>query len=86
MREGHFTPSPLIERAAMRPRVYLAGFDIFRSDAFSHGRGYIVDCFGLSVNLMLTCIAEILVGELVLGMTRSRTSTNRTKVRPLPGN
>jgi hypothetical protein len=63
VREGHFAPSPLIERAAMTPRVYLAGFDVFRSDAFSHGRGYIVDDFGLSVNLKLGCTAQIVVGD-----------------------
>ena len=38
VREGHFAPAPLpIERAAATPRVYLAGFDVFRSDAPSHG-------------------------------------------------
>ena len=39
VREGHFAPSPLpIERAAATPRVYLAGFDVFRRDALSHGQ------------------------------------------------
>jgi nucleoside 2-deoxyribosyltransferase len=39
VREGHFAPAPLpIERAAATPRVYLAGFDVFRSDALSHGQ------------------------------------------------
>src|SRR5260370_36632656 len=38
VREGHFAPAPLpIERAAATPRVYLAGFDVFRSDAPRHG-------------------------------------------------
>jgi nucleoside 2-deoxyribosyltransferase len=38
IREGHFLPAPLpIERAAATPRIYLAGFDVFRSDALSHG-------------------------------------------------
>lgn len=38
VREGHFAPAPLpIELAAATPRIYLAGFDVFRSDAMSHG-------------------------------------------------
>ncbi|TCK32808.1 nucleoside 2-deoxyribosyltransferase [Paraburkholderia sp. BL8N3] len=38
VREGKFAPSPLpIERAARQPRVYLAGFDVFRVDAKVHG-------------------------------------------------
>ena len=39
VREGHFAPAPLpIERAAATPRVYLAGFDVFRDNALSHGQ------------------------------------------------
>ena len=35
---GHIEPSPLpIEKAAREPRVYLAGFDVFRADAVEHG-------------------------------------------------
>nr|WP_318290103.1 nucleoside 2-deoxyribosyltransferase [Paraburkholderia sp. BL8N3] len=38
VREGKFAPSPLpIERAATQPRVYLAGFDVFRVDVKAHG-------------------------------------------------
>ncbi len=38
VREGHFAPSTLpIERAATTPRAYLAGFDVFRTDAVAHG-------------------------------------------------
>ncbi|AQH05380.1 nucleoside 2-deoxyribosyltransferase (plasmid) [Burkholderia sp. KK1] len=38
VREGRTDPSPLpIERAASEPRVYLAGFDVFRRDAKEHG-------------------------------------------------
>ncbi len=38
VREGKFDPAPLpIERAAKEPRVYLAGFDVFRQDAKAHG-------------------------------------------------
>nr|WP_248324237.1 MULTISPECIES: nucleoside 2-deoxyribosyltransferase [unclassified Caballeronia] len=38
VREGRFDPSPLpIERAAKEPRIYLAGFDVFRQDAKEHG-------------------------------------------------
>jgi hypothetical protein len=36
VRECLFAPSPLIERAAMTPRIYLAGFEVFCSDAFRH--------------------------------------------------
>jgi hypothetical protein len=63
VREGLFAPSPLIERAAMTPCVYLGGFDVFRSVACSHDWGYIVDDFGLSLNLMLACTAQIVVGD-----------------------
>ncbi|GJH12700.1 nucleoside 2-deoxyribosyltransferase [Caballeronia novacaledonica] len=38
VREGSIDPSPLpIERAASEPRIYLAGFDVFRRDANEHG-------------------------------------------------
>jgi nucleoside deoxyribosyltransferase len=38
VREGRIDPSPLpIERAASEPRIYLAGFDVFRRDAKDHG-------------------------------------------------
>ncbi|MFM0051541.1 nucleoside 2-deoxyribosyltransferase [Caballeronia grimmiae] len=38
VREGRIDPSPLpIERAASEPRIYLAGFDVFRRDAKEHG-------------------------------------------------
>ncbi|WP_372492490.1 nucleoside 2-deoxyribosyltransferase [Caballeronia zhejiangensis] len=38
VREGRIAPSPLpIERAANEPRIYLAGFDVFRRDAKEHG-------------------------------------------------
>ena len=38
VREGRIAPSPLpIERAASEPRIYLAGFDVFRRDAKEHG-------------------------------------------------
>jgi nucleoside 2-deoxyribosyltransferase len=38
VREGKLAPSPLpIERAAREPRIYLAGFDVFRTDAREHG-------------------------------------------------
>ncbi len=38
VREGRIVPSPLpIERAASEPRIYLAGFDVFRRDAKEHG-------------------------------------------------
>lgn len=37
-REGHFAPAPLlIEQAAWTPRIYLAGFDVFRLDAAARG-------------------------------------------------
>ena len=57
VRECLFAPSPLIERAAMTLRVYLAGFDVSRSDAFHHDWGYIAEELGLSANLMLACTA-----------------------------
>jgi nucleoside 2-deoxyribosyltransferase len=45
VREGHFAPSPLpIERAATTPRVYLAGFDVFRTDAVAHGEHLKLQC------------------------------------------
>ncbi len=45
VREGHFAPSPLpIERAATTPRVYLAGFDVFRADAAAHGEHLKLQC------------------------------------------
>jgi hypothetical protein len=53
VRECLFAPSPLIERAAMTPRVYLAVLGVFCSDAFCHDWGYISDELGLSANLML---------------------------------
>ena len=38
VREGRIALSPLpIERAASEPRIYLAGFDVFRRDAKEHG-------------------------------------------------
>jgi nucleoside 2-deoxyribosyltransferase len=38
VREGKLAPSPLpIELAAREPRIYLAGFDVFRTDAKTHG-------------------------------------------------
>ncbi|WP_082378350.1 nucleoside 2-deoxyribosyltransferase [Caballeronia cordobensis] len=38
VREGRIAPAPLpIERAASEPRIYLAGFDVFRRDAKEHG-------------------------------------------------
>ncbi|OTP73139.1 nucleoside 2-deoxyribosyltransferase [Caballeronia sordidicola] len=38
VREGRYTPTPLpIELAASTPRIYLAGFDVFRNDALAHG-------------------------------------------------
>jgi hypothetical protein len=38
VREGSIDLSPLpIERAASEPRIYLAGFDVFRCDANEHG-------------------------------------------------
>jgi nucleoside deoxyribosyltransferase len=38
VREGRIDPSPLpIERAASEPRIYLAGFDVFRRNAKDHG-------------------------------------------------
>ncbi|MFT4510560.1 nucleoside 2-deoxyribosyltransferase [Caballeronia sp. 15711] len=45
VREGHFAPSQLpIERAATTPRVYLAGFDVFRTDAVAHGEHLKLQC------------------------------------------
>ncbi|WP_232316892.1 nucleoside 2-deoxyribosyltransferase, partial [Candidatus Burkholderia verschuerenii] len=38
VREGHYAPAPLpIEVAASAPRIYLAGFDVFRINAKAHG-------------------------------------------------
>ncbi|SAL79255.1 nucleoside 2-deoxyribosyltransferase [Caballeronia telluris] len=38
VRDGKIAPAPLpIERAANQPRIYLAGFDVFRRDAKEHG-------------------------------------------------
>ncbi|SAL78713.1 nucleoside 2-deoxyribosyltransferase [Caballeronia telluris] len=38
VREGRIDPSPLpIERAASEPRIYLAGFDVFRRNAKDYG-------------------------------------------------
>jgi hypothetical protein len=35
---GEYAPPPLpVEAAARRPRIYLAGFDVFRPDALAHG-------------------------------------------------
>ena len=45
VREGHYAPTPLpIEMAAAAPRIYLAGFDVFRSDASSHGEALKAMC------------------------------------------
>ncbi|CAG4900242.1 nucleoside 2-deoxyribosyltransferase [Paraburkholderia gardini] len=43
VRSGDFSPPPLpIERAASRRRIYLAGFDVFRTNAVEYGR-YLAD-------------------------------------------
>jgi nucleoside 2-deoxyribosyltransferase len=39
VRAGAFCPAPLpIEATAQRKRIYLAGFDVFRTDAIAHGK------------------------------------------------
>jgi nucleoside 2-deoxyribosyltransferase len=42
---GAYQPPPLpVEAAARRPRIYLAGFDVFRPDAVAHGETLKVLC------------------------------------------
>jgi DNA-binding NarL/FixJ family response regulator len=42
--DGHFAPSPIPMRAATTPRVYLAGFDVFRTDAVARGERLKLQC------------------------------------------
>lgn len=48
VRTGAFRPAPLpIEATAQRKRVYLAGFDVFRTSAVEHGKTLSALCAGV---------------------------------------